>query len=276
MTIPNTIPNTTPNTVQDTVQDTTRHVDINADSGESFGRWRLGRDEELFPKLTSANLACGFHAGDPLTMQRTVRLAKEHGVKVGAHPGFPDLAGFGRRDMAVAPEALHADVIYQIGALRAFLYLEGLELHHVKAHGALYLKMTRDRETALAVAEAVRAYDPGLPLVILGGPGGGVMAAAAREAGLRAVQEAFPDRAYLADGRLAPRSMAGAVIREPAVVAARSARMVTQGRVEALDGGVAEVAAQTLCLHGDNPEAPEIARAVREALREAGVGVQAF
>ncbi len=251
-------------------------VDLNADSGESFGPWRMGQDERLFPHLSSANLACGFHAGDPVTMRRAVGLAKQHGVAVGAHPGFPDRVGFGRRDMAVLPEQLYADVIYQLGALGAFMRLEGLELHHVKAHGALYLKMARDPETALAVAAAVRAYDASLPLVVLGGPGGAVMAEAVQRAGLYAVLEAFPDRAYLEDGRLAPRFMAHSVIHEPELVAERAVQMVKEGRVQALGGGVAEVGAQTLCLHGDNPNAPEIASAVRAALQEAGVGVRAF
>ena len=248
-------------------------IDINADAGESFGPWKMGRDEELFPVLSSVNLASGFHAGDPLTMQRSIALAAEHGVAVGAHPGFPDRVGFGRRDLAVTPEQAYADVLYQIGALHGFLRVAGLALHHVKPHGALYLQMLRNEATARAVARAVRDYDPELPLVLLAGT---TMEEAARAEGVRYVREAFPDRAYLSDGRLAPRSMEGALVRDPERAAERAVRMVLEGRVEALDGGEVEVQAETLCVHGDNPEAVEIARAVRSALEGVGVEVRPF
>ncbi len=248
-------------------------IDLNADAGESFGRWTLGHDEELFPLLSSVNLATGFHAGDPRVMLRSVQLAKKHGVAVGAHPGFPDRVGFGRRDLAIAPEEAYTDVLYQIGALSAFLKIEGLPLHHVKPHGALYLRMLRDEALARAVAQAVKDYDPGVPLVLLGGT---LMEEAARAVGVRYVREAFPDRAYLSDGRLAPRSMEGALIRDPKKAAERAVRMVLEGEIEALDGGRVRVEAETLCVHGDNPEAVAIARAVREALREAGVQLKAF
>jgi len=246
---------------------------LNADAGESFGRWKLGHDEELFPLLSSVNLATGFHAGDPRVMLRSVRLAKQHGVAVGAHPGFPDLVGFGRRDLAISPEEAYTDVLYQIGALSAFLKLEGLPLHHVKPHGALYLRMLRDKALARAVAQAVKDYDPEVPLVLLGGT---LMEEAAQEVGVRYVREAFPDRAYLSDGRLAPRSMEGALIRDPAKAAERAVQMVTEGEIEALDGGRVKVEAETLCVHGDNPEAVAIARAVREALEGSGVQIKAF
>ncbi len=248
-------------------------IDLNADAGESFGRWTLGHDEELFPLLSSVNLATGFHAGDPRVMLRSVRLAKKHGVAVGAHPGFPDLVGFGRRDLAIRPEEAYTDVLYQIGALSAFLRLEGLPLHHVKPHGALYLRMLKDRELAVAVAQAVKDYDPAVPLVLLGGT---LMEEAAKAVGVRYVREAFPDRAYLSDGRLAPRSLEGALIRDPERAAERAVRMVLEGEVEALDGGKVAVAAETLCIHGDNPEAVAIAQAVRRALEAAGVSVRAF
>ena len=251
-------------------------VDLNADAGESFGPWTMGADEALFASLTSVNLACGFHAGDPLTMHKTVQLAATHGVQVGAHPGFPDRVGFGRRDVGASFEEVYTDVLYQLGALHAFLRVEGVALHHVKAHGALYLKMMRDEATARAVAAAVHDYDASLPLVILGGPGGAVMARAAEEAGVKVVQEAFPDRAYSENGYLAPRSTEGAVIRDPQQAAARAVQMVTEGRIETLEGGTTDIEAQTLCIHGDNPEAPTIAAAVREALEAAGVHVQAF
>ena len=250
-----------------------RTIDLNADAGESFGRWRLGHDEELFPLLSSVNLATGFHAGDPRVMLRSVRLAKRHGVAVGAHPGFPDLVGFGRRDLAASPEEAYTDVLYQIGALSAFLRLEGLPLHHVKPHGALYLRMLRDEALARAVAQAVKDYDPDLPLVLLGGT---PMEEAAKAVGVRYVREAFPDRAYLSDGRLAPRSMEGALIRDPREAARRAVQMVLEGEIEALDGGRVKVEAETLCVHGDNPEAVAIARAVREALVEHGVEIKAF
>ncbi len=248
-------------------------VDLNADAGESFGAWRMGQDEALFPLLTSVNLACGFHAGDPRTMLRAVRLAKAHGVSVGAHPGFPDLVGFGRRDLDASPEEVYADVLYQIGALAAFLRLEGMPLHHVKPHGALYLRMARDPEIARAVAQAVKDYDPELPLVLLGGT---VMEEAARAVGARYVREAFPDRAYLSNGQLAPRRVEGALVRDPERAAERAVQMVVEGKVAALDGGWVEVQAETLCIHGDNPEAVAIARAVREALLAAGVEVRPF
>ena len=250
-----------------------RTIDLNADAGESFGRWQLGHDEELFPLLSSVNLATGFHAGDPRVMLRSVRLAKRHGVAVGAHPGFPDLVGFGRRDLAASPEEAYTDVLYQIGALSAFLRLEGLPLHHVKPHGALYLRMLRDEALARAVAQAVKDYDPDLPLVLLGGT---PMEEAAKAVGVRYVREAFPDRAYLSDGRLAPRSMEGALIRDPKRAALRAVQMVLEGEIEALDGGRVKVEAETLCVHGDNPEAVAIARAVREALVEHGVEIKAF
>jgi UPF0271 protein len=251
-------------------------IDLNADAGESFGPWPMGNDAALFPLLSSVNLACGFHAGDPVTIGRTVRLARETGVRIGAHPGFPDLSGFGRRDMNMSPEELHAAVLYQLGALDAFVRAEGLELHHVKPHGALYLRMARDEETAHAVARAVSTYDPALPFVVLGGPGGQAMQDAARTHGLPVVLEAFPDRAYLSDGRLAPRSMPDSLIRDPQRAAERAVQMVRAGEVAALDGGTAPVEAHTLCIHGDNPEAPEIARAVRSALEAAGITVRAF
>lgn len=250
-----------------------KRIDLNADAGESYGHWKLGADETLFPILSSVNLATGFHAGDPLTMQRSVRLAKGLGVAVGAHPGFPDLVGFGRRDLAATPEQVYTDVVYQIGALDAFLKIEGMKMHHVKPHGALYLQMLRKKETALAVAQAVKDYDPELPLVLLFGT---PMEEAAKEVGVRYVREAFPDRAYLADGRLSPRSMEGSLIRDPRKAAERAVQMVLEGKIPALDGGEVEVQAETLCVHGDNPEAVEIARAVRKALEDAGVKIAAY
>ncbi|HAR69083.1 MAG TPA: LamB/YcsF family protein [Thermus scotoductus] len=248
-------------------------VDLNVDAGESYGTFTYGHDREIFPLVTSVNLACGFHGGSPTRIREAVALAKAHGVAVGAHPGFPDLVGFGRRDMALSPEEVYADLLYQIGALYAFLKTEGLSLHHVKPHGALYLRACRDRETARAIAEAVKAFDPEVPLVVLPGT---VYEEEARRAGLRVVLEAFPERAYLRNGQLAPRSLPGSWISDPKEAARRALRMVLEGKVEALDGGEVEVKAETLCIHGDNPNAPEVALAVRKALEEAGIEVRPF
>jgi UPF0271 protein len=250
-------------------------IDINADAGESFGRWQVADERSLFPQLTSVNLACGFHAGDPLTIKRSVALANELGVAVGAHPGFLDPVGFGRRNIDATATEIEADVTYQIGALAAFLRA-GRSLHHVKAHGALYLRMMRDEEAAKAVARAVRGYDPELPLVILGGPGGEVMAEAAREVGVRAVSEAFPDRAYLADGRLAPRRMEDSVFDDPDTIAARAVAIARGEALQAIDGGEVRIEGQTLCLHGDNSNSVLSAAAVRSSLQAAGIEVKAF
>ena len=216
-------------------------IDINADLGESFGPWSLGNDEEVFNFLTSANLACGFHASDPLTIKRSVQLAKEKNVAVGAHPGFPDKVGFGRRDINVNPDEVYADTLYQIGALLAFLKVEGLELNHVKPHGALYHKMGHDKEIAKAVAYVVKDLALDLPLIILGGSGGKVMLAAAQEVGIKTIFEAFPERAYLANGKLAPRNLEGAVISDPQEAAKRAIQMVTEGKVLTLEGNFHKV-----------------------------------
>lgn len=249
------------------------NIDLNADAGESFGNWKLGHDEALFPLVTSVNLACGFHAGDPLTIREAVRLARHTGTAVGAHPGFADLAGFGRRELAATPEEVYADVLYQIGAIAGFLRVEGLPLHHVKAHGALYNRAARDRGTARAVAQAIRDFDPAVPMVVLPGT---PLEEAALEFDLRAVREAFPERGYTADGRLAGRGTEGAVIHDPKVAAARAVQMVTQGKVIAVDGSEVGLSCQTLCIHGDNPNAPEIARHIREALSAEGIEFRAF
>ena len=251
-------------------------VDINADAGESFGPWPMGADERLFPSLSSVNLACGFHAGDPLTIRRTVRLANELDVAVGAHPGFPDLVGFGRRDLAMSPDELHAAVVYQLGALSAFLCAESLQLHHVKPHGALHHRMIRDADASDAVARAIRDVAPEVPFVVLAGSGGATMQEAASRHGLSTVPEAFPDRAYLADGRLAPRSMEGSSVVDPEEAGRRAVRMATGEPIDAIDGGTTTLRARTLCIHGDNPEAPDIAAAVREALNAAGLEVAAY
>lgn len=240
-------------------------ADLNADMGESFGVYRLGDDEALLRHVTSANVACGFHGGEPVVMARTVRLARSLGVAVGAHPGYPDLAGFGRRVIPMSPEELRAALIYQIGALGAICHAEGTTLQHVKPHGALYNAAAADPDVARAIAEAVRAADPSLVLVALARS---PLAEAGRSAMLRVAAEAYCDRAYLPDGTLVPRGGPGAVITDPHEAAARAVRIVLDGAVEAVDGSTLRIRADTLCVHGDTPNAPAIAAAVASALSE--------
>lgn len=246
-------------------------IDLNADAGESYGAWTLGNDEALFPFLTSVNVACGFHAGDPLTIQKTIALAREQGLAVGAHPGFPDLPGFGRRILEATPEQVYADVLYQVAAVAGMCRTAGVPLTHVKAHGALSTRAWTHAETARAIGQAVRDFDPRLPLVVLPAT---LLETEVRALGVPVVLETFPERAYLRDGRLAPRSMQGSSIHDPQEAARRAVMMVQQGRVEALDGGFFEFEAQTLCIHGDNPNAVQIAQAVRTALEAVGVEVR--
>ena len=248
-------------------------MDLNSDLGEGYGRWALGDDAALLEVVTSANVACGFHAGDPATIDRTVRTAVEHGVRVGAQVSYPDLAGFGRREMDVAPGDLTADVLYQLGALEAFARAAGDRVRYVKPHGALYNRIARDPVQAAAVVEAIRRYDPALPLLTL--PGSAAMEAAA-EAGIAAVGEGFADRGYTAEGRLVSRREPGAVLDDPERVATRAVAMATEGRVETADGGEVTVEIASLCVHGDTPGAVGLARAVRAALEEAGVALEAF
>ena len=249
------------------------NIDINCDMGESFGTWKLGFDEETVPFVSSVNLACGFHASDPLGIQRAVRLAKRHGVAVGAHPGFQDLVGFGRRNIAASPEEIRADVIYQIGAVSAFCRAEGVRLQHVKAHGALYNRAEKHFETALAIAEAIKAVDPTLYMLCLAGS---AMTEAAKSLGLPYAEEAFADRAYNADGTLVSRRLDGAVIHDAETVAARVLRMVTERKVTTIDGQELGVQAQTICVHGDTPGAVEMVKAIRARLESAQVELRAF
>lgn len=245
-------------------------VDLNCDLGESFGRYSLGEDEAMLRVVTSANIACGLHAGDPLVMARTVQLAAQNGVAVGAHPGYPDLLGFGRREMALSPDELETCILYQIGALAGFARAAGVPLVHVKPHGALYSTVARDAKLAEAVARAVLAFDPLLVVVALPGS---VMEQAARALGLHVAREGFADRAYRADGMLAPRSEPGAVIHDPARAAERAVRMVTRGQVETTEGHVVALRVDTLCIHGDTPGAARIAAQLRAALKAAGVTI---
>ncbi|MFF8596349.1 LamB/YcsF family protein [Streptomyces sp. NPDC015220] len=248
-------------------------IDLNADLGEGFGRWRLTDDEQLLSVVTSANVACGFHAGDAVTMRRVCRLAAERGVRIGAQVSYRDLAGFGRRAMDVPPAELAAEVAYQIGALQVFARAAGTRVSYVKPHGALYNRVVRDEEQAGAVVEGVLLADAALP--VLGLPGSRLLELAAK-AGLPAVTEAFADRAYTDEGTLVPRGQDGAVIADPEAVVERSVGLARSGTVLSHDGSPIEVAARSLCLHGDTPGAVELARRVRERLVAAGVRVEAF
>ena len=248
-------------------------MDLNADLGEGFGRWELGDDDALLEIVTSANVACGFHAGDPLTMRSVCAEAARRGVSVGAQVSYRDLAGFGRRYIAYEPAELTADVLYQLAALDGIAHAHGTRVRYVKPHGALYHAAAGDPAQAGAVAAAVRAYDPELPVLSL--PGSQLLAAAGR-AGLRGVREAFLDRAYTPDGGLVPRGRRGAVIADPDEVAARAVRMAVDGTVVAVDGSTVSVAAESLCVHGDTPAAVEVARRVRATLTDAGVQLTPF
>jgi UPF0271 protein len=248
-------------------------MDLNSDLGESFGRWVLGDDEAMLGLVTSANVACGFHAGDPATLRRTCALAVERGVAVGAQVGYRDLAGFGRRFVDVDPADLAADVIYQIGALEGMCRVAGTAVRYVKPHGALYNAIVHHEAQAAAVVAAVRDYSPELP--VLGLPGSAFLRAA-EKAGLRTVREFFVDRGYSPEGTLVPRSQPGALLHEPEEVTARVLRLVTDGVVRAVDGSDVPVRAESACVHGDSPGAVAMARAVRTGLEKAGVPVRAF
>ncbi|WP_297474997.1 5-oxoprolinase subunit PxpA [Thermococcus sp.] len=245
-------------------------VDLNSDLGESFGRYKLGLDEEVMKYISSANVATGWHAGDPLVMRKTVRLAKENGVAVGAHPGYPDLLGFGRRYMKLSPEEARNYVLYQIGALHAFTKAEGLELQHVKPHGTLYNALVKDEELARAVIEGIADFDKNLIFVTLSGSRA---AEVAEEMGVKVAHEVFADRAYNPDGTLVSRSKPGAVIHDKDEIAERVISMVKDGGVKAINGEWVELKVDTICVHGDNPKAVEIAAHVRKALEEEGVKV---
>ncbi|MER6345707.1 LamB/YcsF family protein [Streptomyces sp. NPDC001595] len=248
-------------------------IDLNADLGEGFGRWRLTDDEQLLSVVTSANVACGFHAGDAATMRRVCELAAERGVTIGAQVSYRDLAGFGRRSMDVPPDELTAEVAYQIGALEVFARAAGARVAYVKPHGALYNRVVRDERQAAAVVDGVLLADATLP--VLGLPGSRLLELAAK-AGLTAVTEAFADRAYTEQGTLVPRGQDGAVITDPEAVVERSVGLARSGTVTAHSGAPIEVRARSLCLHGDTPGAVELAHRVRQRLEAAGVRVEAF
>lgn len=248
-------------------------IDINCDMGESFGAYTLGRDSEIISSISSANIACGFHAGDPQVMARMVRLARDHGVAIGAHPGFPDLLGFGRRNMACSLEEIDAYLTYQIGALQAFCTANATRLHHIKPHGALYNLAVGNEDLVQAMARAIARIDRSLILVLLAASDNNRMTAIAREEGITTVFEAFPDRAYTPQGTLVSRQQPGAVIHDPEEAAARAVRMVTEGVVLAVDGTEVPLSAQTLCVHGDNPSGVLLAGAIRRRLESAGIAI---
>ena len=250
---------------------TTTTLDLNCDMGEGFGAYKMGNDIEILDHVTSANIACGFHAGDPPTMRRIVAAAISKGVAIGAHPGLPDLQGFGRRNMQISPAEAYAMVVYQVGALAGFAQAAGGRLNHVKPHGALYNMAAKDRQLADAIAQAVFDFDPGL---VFFGLAGSEMINAARDLGLRSASEVFADRSYQDDGSLSPRGQAGALI-EDADQSLSQVRQMLTGSVRAVSGLDVEVRADTLCLHGDQAGALDFARHIRSALTADGVTLQA-
>jgi UPF0271 protein len=250
----------------------TPSIDLNADLGESFGRWSLGNDLEVMRSITSANIACGFHAGDPRVMRETVRLAKAAGVAIGAHPGFPDLVGFGRRNMSASAAEVEDFVIYQVAALAGIAAAEGVQLQHVKAHGALYNMAVRDRGLADAIARGVRAFDRGL--ILFGLPGAELLRAG-EAAGLKIAAEGFADRTYESDGSLTPRDRGGAVIHDPDDVVRRAVRMARDGLVTAANGQDLAMRVDTICTHGDTAGSHELTRRIRQALERSGVLIKA-
>jgi UPF0271 protein len=248
-------------------------IDLNSDVGESFGNYKLGLDEDVIPLISSANIACGFHAGDPAVMRHTVTIAKENGVAIGAHPGFPDLVGFGRRNLDASLEEIKDFVTYQIGALQAFAAVQGVKLQHVKPHGALYTMAVKNAAIWEAVAEAIAAVDSRLILFVLAGTDRQNLEAVGAGHGIRIAYEFFGDRAYNSDGSLVSRKESGSVIHDGDVVAEKVLKMVQEGRVVCKDGSEIELTADTICVHGDNPSALSLVRKIREALQASGVEI---
>jgi UPF0271 protein len=248
-------------------------MDLNSDLGEAYGAWTMGDDEAVLDVVTSANIACGFHAGDPVTMHRTARSAVSRGIAIGAHIAYPDLRGFGRRHVALAPEELTADVLYQLGALDALATAAGGRVSYVKPHGALYNEMAVDDALARTVLTAITSFSTTLPILTL--PGSATERVAA-ELGTPCFTEGFADRGYTDNGQLVPRTQPGAVLHDPDAIAERVVRMATEGTVVTASGSVIEVDVATVCIHGDTPGAVRIAHAVRDALLAAGVGLAPF
>ena len=248
-------------------------IDLNCDLGESFGAYTIGMDSAVIPFITSANVACGYHAGDPLIMQKTVAACKQHGVHIGAHPGYPDLVGFGRRNLAATPAEVKAYIQYQVGALSAFCAAAGVPLCHVKPHGAMYNMAAKDEALARAVCEGILEVNPRLSLLALSGS---AMVRAARELGLRVKNEVFADRGYQADGTLVPRSRPGAMITDEDEAIARVIRMVREGVVRSVDGVDVPLTADSVCVHGDGEKALAFVQRIRAALTDAGIEVKAL
>ncbi|CAI8849586.1 hypothetical protein PS858_04355 [Pseudomonas fluorescens] len=248
-------------------------IDINSDLGESFGAWSMGDDDAMLDIVTSANVACGFHAGDPAGILRTLKAAAAKNVTIGAHVAYPDKVGFGRRNMDLASDELTADVIYQIGALQSLAKAAGTSVRYVKPHGALYNTIAHDRRQALAVIAAIRAIDPTLILVALAGSD---LIELARNEGLQCVAEAFADRAYTPQGTLVSRREPGAVLHDPQLVAQRMLRLVEDGTIEAIDGSRTRIQADSICVHGDSPAAVEMARELRRVLEHANLSLRPF
>ncbi|KTC36624.1 hypothetical protein AO260_03470 [Pseudomonas sp. ABAC21] len=250
-----------------------RAIDLNSDLGESFGAWSMGDDSAMLDVVTSANVACGFHAGDPAGILRTLQAAAAKNVIIGAHVAYPDKVGFGRRNMDLASDELTADVIYQIGALQGLARAAGTSVRYVKPHGALYNTIAHDRRQALAVIAAIRAIDPTLILVALAGSS---LIQWARDEGLQCVAEAFADRAYTPQGTLVSRREPGAVLHDPKLVAQRMLRLVEDGTIEAIDGTRTRIEADSICVHGDSPAAVDMARELRRVLEQANLSVRPF
>ena len=243
-------------------------IDFNSDIGESFGQYKLGLDEDIVKYVSSANIACGFHAGDPMWMSKTVQLAEKHDVGIGAHPSYPDLRGFGRRNMNIEPEEVKNDVIYQIGALTGFT--ANKKLQHVKPHGAMYNNAVNNEKLAEAICSAIIEVDSDLILLALSGSR---WISIAKEMGLKVAREVFADRAINSDGTLVSRSIDGSVIHDPDVIAERTLKMVKQGYITSVTGEDVAVDADSICMHGDNPEAVQIAKEVKTALETAGINI---
>lgn len=247
-------------------------VDLNCDMGEAFGPWPMGNDAELLKFVSSANIACGFHAGDASTMRRTVDLALENGVAIGAHPGYPDLQGFGRRNMAMSRREIYDQVVYQVGALKGICEVSGAKLHHVKPHGAMYNQAAKDEAMAAAIAESVRDIDSSL---ILYGLSGSLLISAAQSAGLRTASEVFADRTYTSDGSLTPRTEGNALIEDTNEAIGQAVQMIEQKSVTATDGSTISLVSDTICIHGDGENAVEFASAIRGEFERRGITVVA-
>ena len=248
-------------------------VDLNCDLGESFGTYTIGLDAQVIPHVSSVNIACGYHAGDPVVMEKTVALAREHGVAIGAHPGFPDLMGFGRRPMNITPAEAGAYVKYQMGALLAFVKAQGLKLQHVKPHGALYNMAAKDEALAKAIAQSVASVDSNIRLM---GLAGSLMLKEAEKAGLSVISEVFADRAYNDDGSLVNRKLPGAVIHDAQQAAARAVMMAKEHKIISINGKEISLQADSICVHGDNAQAIELVCTIRSALKTEGIAIKNF